>query len=377
MEENRIVELLSLLVGINSVNATLSQGPGEQEIAEFVANHLSALKIDAQIQTVDTHCTNVVAVIPGRDRDRSLLLNGHLDTVGVEGMNDPFTLRREGDRLVGRGAYDMKGSIAIMLLLAEYFSQQKPPLDILLTFVADEEDKSVGMEFLTDQWLSQISALPIGAIFLEPTEEDIGVSHKGFIWYELEIDGRAAHGSRPERGIDAILPLNAALAEINKIQTDLINRNPDALLGHATLHASIIEGGTELSVIPAYSRLQWERRTLPGESQKDLNRELERIVGAAASHPGNHKVKGRETFIRQPYMVADDAYLLKRLQVLTPQSSQVGLSFWADSALAGNMGIPSVLFGPIGDGAHAVDERVSLKSLIRVYSVLKELITGF
>ena len=219
--------------------------------------------------------------------------------------------------------------------------------------------------------------LPIGAIFLEPTEEDIGVCHKGFIWYELEVDGQAAHGSRPEQGIDAILPLNAALEELSKVQADLISRKPDALLGHATLHTSTVEGGTELSVIPAHSRLRWERRTLPGESQQDLQQELERIIEATANYPGNHRVKGREIFVRQPYSVADDSQILKRLQAATPHSSQVGLSFWADSALAGNMGIPSVLFGPIGHGAHAVDEWVSLNSLIKVYKVLKEVITSF
>ncbi|NNL75460.1 MAG: M20/M25/M40 family metallo-hydrolase, partial [Desulfobacterales bacterium] len=132
--ENRIVELLSQLVGINSVNVTLSQGPGECQIAEFVANYLNALEMDAHIQTIDGQRANVVAVVPGQNRNRSLLLNAHLDTVGVEGMKDPFTLRPVGDRLLGRGAYDMKGSLAIMLVLAEYFTQQPPPLDILLTF---------------------------------------------------------------------------------------------------------------------------------------------------------------------------------------------------------------------------------------------------
>ena len=375
--ENRMVEILGLIVGINSVNTTLSQGPGEREIAEFVANHLGALELDAQIIAAGAHRASVVAVIPGQDRNRSLLLNAHLDTVGVEGMNDPFTLRQENDRLFGRGAYDMKGSIAVMLLLADYFTQQQPPIDILLTFVADEEDKSIGMEIVTDQWLSQMSPLPIGAIFLEPTEEDIGVSHKGFTWYELEVDGQAAHGSRPDQGIDAILPLNSALKELSNIQIELINRDPDPLLGYATLHTSIIAGGTELSVIPAHSRLLWERRTLPGESPQDLKQELERVVGAVAKHPGNHKVKGRELLIRQPYMVAGDAQILTRLQAATPESRQVGLSFWADSALAGNAGIASVLFGPIGHGAHAVDEWVSLKSLVKVYRVLEEVIKGF
>ena len=375
--ENSIVDLLSALVRINSANLRLSHGPGENEIAKFIRHRLDALELGPEIQTIAADRYNLIAVVPGANPGKSLLLNGHLDTVGAEGMDDPFILRREGDRLYGRGAYDMKGSLAVMLLLAEYFTRHRPPLDILLTFVADEEDKSLGMDYLVEKWLPDISPPPIGAIFLEPTEEDIGVCHKGFSWYELEVTGKAAHGSRPQEGIDAILPLRSALNELDRIQADLLNRGPDSLLGHATLHSSVIAGGTELSVIPSYSHLQWERRTLPGESQQDLELELERTVRAVANHPGNHEVKGRILFQRPPYRVPDDAEILSRLQKASPQSSPVGLSFWADSALAGMAGIPSVLFGPVGHGAHAVDEWVSLNSLVKVYETLKRLILDF
>jgi acetylornithine deacetylase/succinyl-diaminopimelate desuccinylase-like protein len=372
--ENKIVHLLSELVRINSVNLTLSQGPGENEIAKFIRNRLEQLGIRSEIQAVTPDRSNVIAMVSGSTKRKSLLLNGHLDTVGVDGMDDPFILKQEGDRLYGRGAFDMKGSLAVMLLLAEYFTQHPPPLDIFFTFVADEEDKSIGMDYLVEKWLPHISPLPIGAIFLEPTDEDIGVSHKGFSWYELEVVGKAAHGSRPEEGIDAILPLRSALNELNVIQAELLAREPDPVLGHAIIHSSIIAGGTELSVIPSYSQLQWERRMLPGESQQELDMELERTVRAVENHPGNHEVKGRKLFLRPSYRVPDDAEILSRLQKASPQSSSVGFSFWADSALAGQAGIPSVLFGPNGHGAHAVDEWVSLQSLVKVYEVIKKVI---
>jgi len=374
--ETQLISLLSRLVRINSVNPTLSGGPGENALAEFLLQFLQELNLEAEIQAISPGRTNVVARIPGSSARSSLLLNGHLDTVGVEGMTDPFTLRQEDDRLYGRGAYDMKGSVAVMLMLADFFSRHSPPLDILLTFVADEEDKSAGMQFLVDKWLPAVSPHPIGAIFLEPTEEDIGISHKGFTWYEVEIYGKAAHGSRPEEGIDAILPLRSALEELDRIQLDLMARDPDPLLGYASLHSSIIEGGTELSVIPSHSRLQWERRTLPGESRQDLNRELKRILKAVQKHPGGHHAKARELFVRRSHRVADDAWILEKLQKASSRSAMVGLSFWADSALASQAGIPSVLFGPIGHGAHATDEWVSLKSLVRVYEVLQELIAS-
>ena len=375
--ENQLISLLSRLVAINSVNTTLSGGPGEMELAEFVLNFLQKLSIDAEMQTVAPGRANVAAVIQGSSRADSILLNSHLDTVGVEGMDQPFTLRQEADKLYGRGTYDMKGSAAIMLLLARYFVDNPPAADIMLTFVADEEDLSIGMEHIVNQWLKDISPPPSGAIFLEPTEEQIGVGHKGFNWYALEIFGRAAHGSRPEQGVDAILPLRAVLNEISRIQNELSGQEPDPLLGYASLHTSTIDGGTELSVIPGRSQLKWERRTLPGESQQDLELELRRMVQAAENHPGDHRVEARELFVRLPHRVADEARILKRLQIASPHSDTVGLSFWADSALGAQAGIPSVLYGPIGHGAHAIDEWVSLKSLVRVYEVLRKVIEDY
>jgi acetylornithine deacetylase len=193
----------------------------------------------------------------------------------------------------------------------------------------------------------------------------------------LEVAGKAAHGSQPEKGIDAILPLRSALTEINKIQAELFDREADPLLGHAILHCSMITGGTELSVIPSHSNLQWERRTLPGETQQDLDLEMQRIVGAVGDHAGNHKVHARQLFQRPSYKVPADAEILARLQKASPQSVSVGLEFWADSALSGKAGIPSLLYGPIGHGAHAVDEWVSLRSLCKIYETLKRLIMEF
>jgi acetylornithine deacetylase len=375
--ENKIISLLRRLVGINSINSTLSNGPGEREVAEFILQYLHKLNIVAEIQPIAPGRANVVAVLQGSSRKDSLLLNSHIDTVGVAGMDLPFTLRQEGDKLYGRGTYDMKGSAAIMLVLAEYFVDHPPPANILLTFVADEEDLSAGMDYLVNHWLKDISPRPSGAVFLEPTEEDIGISHKGFNWYEIEVTGKAAHGSRPEQGIDAIMPLRSVLDEINVIQTELREREHDPLLGYASLHSSIIEGGAEMSVIPGRSCLKWERRTLPGELQHDLNQELKRIAEAAENYPGSHGVKTRELFVRRPHRAPEDARVLKLLQKASPLSHKIGLSFWADSALGSQAGIPSVLFGPIGHGAHAVDEWVSLKSLVRVYEILKKLIESY
>lgn len=372
-----MIDLLAQLVEINSVNPTLSDGPGEENLAVFVREYLNDLDLQSEIQTIQPSRANVVATISGRNSGRSLLLNAHLDTVGVEGMENPFQLKRDGDRLYGRGAYDMKGSVMIMLLLAKYFNSEKPPIDLHFTFVADEEDKSIGMEHIAERWQPTLPSMPLAGIFLEPTELDIGICHKGFSWFEIEVTGKAAHGSRPEQGIDAILPLGVALQELRKIDSELSSKNPHPLLGHASLHAGRIEGGGELSVIPHQSRLQWERRILPGEADSLLQAEFDRIREVVNNFPGNHKVTGKTLFSREPMEVSESADIVQRLKQFSPSSAIIGCSFWADSALGASTGIPSVLFGPVGHGAHAVDEWVSLQSLVQVYDILKQVIRSY
>jgi acetylornithine deacetylase len=370
--QDQIVTILRDLVAINSINATLSGGPGEREIAGFIWDYLNRLGFGAQVQAVSGERANVIALIPGKSPGSAVILNGHMDTVGIDGMPSPFSLEQEGDRLYGRGAYDMKGSLAVMLALAEHWKRHPPEMDVWLTFSCDEEDRSLGTEFLVNQWLPTLSLRPGAAIFLEPTEENIGVAHKGFAWFEIEVFGKAAHGSRPELGVDAILPLRAALAKLEHIGNELRSRPEDKLLGHASLHGGKIEGGTELSVVPAHSRLQWERRTLPEESPEEVDRELEQVARAVMALAGGHEVGGRKIFMRPPYRTPEGAEMVRRLQSASPGLRLVGLSFWADSALTGHAGIPSVLYGPIGQGAHAIDEWVSCRSLLNVYEVLKK-----
>jgi acetylornithine deacetylase len=374
--EQQMIRLLRELVAVDSINPTLSEGPGESEIAHFILNYLKRLGLDAEIYSLAAARASVVGVVRGKAHRESIVLNGHVDTVGVEGMDSPFVLRREGDRLYGRGAYDMKGGVAVMLALAATFAHRPPAGDLWLTFSADEEDRSLGTEQLVREWLPSVSPAPAAAVFLEPTEGEIGVGHKGFTWLEIEIEGRAAHGSRPEEGIDAIIPLHGALAELDRIRSELAARPPDPLLGRPSLHGGTLRGGSAASVVPAHSALRWERRTLPGESPEDVESERARVARAVKALPGGHQVKSDTVFIRPPYKTPENAAIIRRLQAASPSSKLAGLSFWADAAILGHAGIPSVLFGPAGHGAHAVDEWVSLESLVKVHSVLQKVISG-
>ena len=216
--ESKLNDYLSDLVSINSINPDLSsEGQGEYEIAQYVASHFKKNGIDNNLEEVISERYNVSALLEGQDRSQILLMNGHLDTVGAEGIENPFTLKKDGDRLYGRGTYDMLAGCAIQMCLAEYFKDNLCPISLAFTFVCDEENKSIGMEHLVKNFIPSLPSTPFLGIFMEPTEGKIGICHKGYNWYKLKIKGLAAHGSRPEEGINAIFPLQYALAELNTI----------------------------------------------------------------------------------------------------------------------------------------------------------------
>ena len=375
--QSKLIQYITDLVAINSVNPDLStDGQGEREIAQYVHEHFQKLGIDSKIDTVQGDRCNTTALLNGEDSNQILLMNGHLDTVGIEGMDDPFTIRKDGDRLYGRGTYDMLAGCAVQMCLANYFADQSCPISLAFTFVCDEENKSIGMEHLVKSFLPSLSSKPFLGIFMEPTEEKIGISHKGYNWYELKIKGLAAHGSRPEQGVNAIFPLQYALATLDNINKKLSEKEPHPCLGHATLHPGLIKGGTAQSVIAAEATLNWERRTLPGETQKELDQELKQVVEAVESATGDHQVFAKQVYSRPPNQSGEDS-LIRMLQKATGNKSYSGMSYWADSALAAQAGIPSVLFGPAGHGAHAIDEWVSESSMINCYKYLRNFISNF
>ena len=369
--KQELIHILTDLVAINSVNPNLSnEGQGEHEIAEYIHHYFKKLNIPSHIHSIQVDRSNTTALLKGKNPDRILLMNGHIDTVGIEGMSDPFTLRKEGDRLYGRGSYDMLAGCTVQMGLAKYFSQNQPPVSLAFTFVADEENLSMGMEHLVDHFLPTLPTKPFLGIFMEPTEEAVGISHKGYVWYELKIDGLSAHGSRPEQGVNAIFPLSSALNELENINSELSKEEPHPYLGVPTLHPGMIQGGSAQSVIAAEATLNWERRTLPGEQKEKLDFELDRVIKAVENAPGNHIVSGTDIFSRPPNEVDSDEFIEKLCEVKGEQKYN-GMSYWADSALASQAGIPSILFGPSGHGAHAIDEWVSESSLFNCYKVMK------
>jgi acetylornithine deacetylase len=356
-----LTALLSDLVAIDSVNPSLVPGgAGEAEIAAFVARWARDAGLEAELLEGTPGRPSVLVRARGAGRGRTLLLCGHLDTVNVEGMRDPHAPRVEGDRLHGRGAYDMKGGLAAALIAAREAATLGLGGDVVVAAVADEEHASIGIQ----EALDALGDEPDAAVVTEPTELEIAVAHKGFVWSEVEVTGRAAHGSRPHLGVDAIAKMGAVLAELGRLDGALAERT-HPLLGRASVHASTIEGGVELSSYPARCALGLERRTLPGETGDDVERELAALLDRCRAADPALEASQRTLLVREPFEIAPDAELVGVLAdaataVLGRPARVGGVSYWADSAFVAAAGIPTALFGPGGEGAHAVEEWVSL-----------------
>ncbi|MFC4637105.1 ArgE/DapE family deacylase [Deinococcus hohokamensis] len=369
-------DLLSALVRLDSTNPSLvPEGAGETHIAQFVVAWLAAHGIPTELDEAAPGRYSVIARVRGTGGGRSLLLNAHLDTVGTEGMPAPFEPTIRDGRLYGRGAYDMKSGLAACLLALLEVRDAGLRGDVILTAVADEEHASLGMQSV----LARVTA--DAAIVAEPTELQVCTAHKGFTWHEITTHGRAAHGSRPDLGVDAIAHMGRVLGQLESLGRDLQQREPHPLLGHGSLHASLISGGQELSSYPERCTLLVERRTLPGETPEQVTREIDALLAGLAHEPQFY-AEHRLTLARDPFGIAADAPIVQTLQraagqVLGQPPAVMGQTFWMDSAFLAAAGIPTVVFGPCGGGAHATEEWVDLASAEQCRQILTATIRAF
>ena len=361
-----VIELTSRLVAIDSVNPTLVPGgAGEAEMARFVAEWARAAGLEAEVLEATPGRPSVVVRSRGAGGGRTLLLCAHTDTVGVEGMADPHTPRLDGDRLHGRGAYDMKAGLASALLACREAAAAGLSGDVVVAAVADEEHASLGVQ----EVLAAVKA--DAAIVTEPTELELIVAHKGFVWAEIEVTGRAAHGSRPLEGVDAIVKTGPILTALGELDAALGDRT-HPLLGRGSVHASLIEGGAEMSSYPGRCVLGLERRTLPGETVADIEAEVAALI--AAADPGVEAAQ-RTLLVREPFEVPHDAEIVHTVrqaaaEVLGSPPALAGAPYWADAAFIAAAGIPTVMFGARGEGAHAVEEWVSVDDTVTVTHAL-------
>jgi acetylornithine deacetylase len=261
----------------------------------------------------------------------------------------------------------MKGSLAACMLAASRVAGAGLAGDVLVTAVSDEEYASIGCQSVLRRWSAD------AAIVTEPTALRVCVAHKGFMWLEIEVRGRAAHGSRPDEGVDAIVQMVPVLIALRELSERLAER-PHPLVGPPSLHASLIEGGQELSSYPERCLLQVERRTVPGESAEQVVAEFEELV--AGVRAGGIDVQLRPGLVREPFEVPREADVVgavaRQVEAVTGASADVyGDTPWMDAALCQAAGIPTVVFGPGGTGAHAVEEWVELADVVNCAEVLE------
>ena len=379
IDSKMVSSLRTELVAIDSVNPSLVAGArGEQAAAEFLREWLSGQGIAAELQFAAPGRPNVVAKIGPAKASAAerpaLLIVAHIDTVGAGDMPDPFSPVERDGRLYGRGALDIKSGVAAMCAAAVSIVQGGAALQrpFIIAAVVDEECNSIGTEALLKHCAAD------AAVVLEPTDLKLVVAHKGYAWFEVVTQGRAAHGSLPAEGRDAIRMMGRVLDGLDALDRALQAKPPHSLLGTASLHASLIAGGQELSSYPAECRLQIERRTLPGESmpavEADLRVLLERLHGC---DPTFHATL-RAISSRPAYSIEPDAPIARAaapaILHVTSSAGLAGMSAWTDTALLAEAGIPGVVFGPRGRGLHGAEEFVELESVTACAEALERLI---
>lgn len=370
------VALTRTLVAIDSRNPSLvSDGPGERACALELAGTLERWGFRVELQETATARPNVVARI-GKAGGRTLLFNGHLDTVGVEGMvHAPWDADVRNGRVYGRGSADMKGGVAAMCAAALRVADATLDGEVVVAAVTDEEYGSVGTRTLVASGVRADAA-----IVTEPTRLAICPAHRGFAWLELVVHGRAAHGSRYDIGVDAITLAAAVLTELDAYQrTDLVART-HPLLGRASLHASIVSGGLGLSTYPDRCSVQLERRTLPGETAASFAREVEAACARVRARAPEFRADIIPGFAQEPNDVSATHPVVRALARSLERAGErapiEGLPCWTDAALLTAAGIPAICFGPGDIGlAHSAEEYVDMGEIERATGVLAEFIT--
>ncbi|TYL50489.1 M20/M25/M40 family metallo-hydrolase [Agromyces mariniharenae] len=372
------LELLRDLIAIDSVNpALVPGGAGESRIADAVVAWLSPRGFECRRLETTPGRPSIVAIARGTGGGRSLMLNGHLDTVSLASYDGDglAPVVRDG-RLHGRGAYDMKSGLAAMMVAAAGAHGTPHRGDVVLALVADEEHASLGTEDVLEHVVTD------GAVVVEPTGLDLVTSHRGFAWATVTVHGRAAHGSRPDLGVDAIAKAGRLLTAIDDLGARLAAGTRHPLLGTGSMHAGTITGGAEPSSYPGSCTVTIERRTIPGEDHLTFERELRGILDELARTDAAFTADLAITTHRGTFEAGVASEVAAAVgasfgEVTGREPARRGEPFWTDCALLAAAGIDTIMFGVDGGGAHAADEWVDLDSLIVVTATLERTIARY
>lgn len=368
LSKTAVLAVLQELIRTPSVNPTLvpDEGDGEGAIAKLAKEWLTASGIKSWLEEAAPGRPNVVAEV-GNGNGPTLVFCAHLDTVGTTGMTiPPFEPNVEGTRVYGRGSYDMKGSAAAVMSAASELGASDFPGRVLIALVADEEYASLGAQDFVRRHKAD------ACVLTEPSEGRLVLAHKGFVWAEIVTTGRAAHGSRWDLGVSAIGKMGRIISALENFDQVELRRRVHPLVGPASQHCSLIEGGSGLSTYAEECRLKLERRTLPGELPHRVLQELDEVIRSTGEDAQVFSLLDRPpldcdreskiaTCLREAATAATGA---------TPEEGGVG--YWMDAALFHATGIPTVNYGPGGAGAHEAVEWVDLDSVVSCAQVLAE-----
>ncbi|CAG7994621.1 unnamed protein product [Penicillium salamii] len=378
------VGLTQILTRIDSSNVTLSTTPGagEARIAEYLIKWLEYRKIEThKIETVAGR-PSVVGVLRGSGGGKSLMLNGHIDTVSLnsyecEPLSGHIGQKNGRPTIFGRGALDMKSGLAAEMAALAYIKANNVPIrgDVIFTAVSDEEDASQGtQDLIAAGWRAD------GCVIPEPTNRVLITAHKGFVWFEVDILGTAAHGSDPASGVDSILQAGWFLAALEEYQSKLPS---DDMIGRASLHCSLINGGEEPSSYPAKCTVTVEFRTIPVQTDESLRSDLNNMLNEIAkvkptfrfaeprltlSRP-SHKLPVEHSLVQQTAEIAREVY--------ATDVSIESMAIWCDAALLSAVGTPTIVIGPAGQGLHAKEEWVDVESIRETEQIFIRLISKF
>lgn len=374
IEEQRLIDSLMAMIAIPSINpfrGEVRKDYREQEMAEYYADRMSDLGLEVGMREVVKGRPNVWGRIKGKGNGSSVMLSGHLDTVGVENYPDALTPRVENNRVYGRGACDMKDALASYLEIARVLREADIDLDgdLIITGVADEEDQLIGSHDFGKHgpWADF-------GIIGEPSEMMVCCAHKGQLGYLIRCFGQAVHSSRPELGVNAIEGITHFIEALGRYRDELKARAPHALCGHGRCCPSVIKGGTIVSTVADYCELEVDRRTVPGETSQDIHRELQELVESVLESQPEFKfeIHGPTIEIGSLDVSADNPVVRAVLQaVQSVTGKSVAAEAFFGSTDAPNFGFPMLIYGAGSiKQAHTVNEYVEVSDMLiasRVY----------
>lgn len=366
LHEDEIIELLQRMIEFKTVNP-----PGnEKQLAEFLAGRMNSFGINATVDSLSENRANVTGRMKGTGTRKSLLFNGHLDTVppgDIEWEHGPYSSDMAEDKIFGRGSADMKSGLAAMIIAAKAIKESHILLkgDLIISGTAGEETDSIGaFEFLRSGGLDEVGAIVIG----EPSSCGINVSEKGAFWLKITTFGKTAHGAFPDRGVNAIVNMNKLITELLSYQ---FKYEENKLLGHPTMNISTIKGGVKTNVVPDICEVTIDIRTVPGMSHEEIFKDITNMINMMKLD-----IKGFEAEIEiindraAVETLSDDPFVIMAQkvieEVLNKKVEPKGVNFYTDaSVFLPKTNLPAIFYGPgDADMAHRPNEYVQVSRLI-------------